>query len=125
MSNSTTCSSNTPTPFFAHSCSVSAKPGSRLSQFSALGKCCPAPGYINGFGEGSSINCYAYCNTTGVQEAKEAESCIKDYFSNLPDSTTEWKCDTADSGAAMRGRTSGWCGLVILGLVVSAAATML
>ncbi|OBT63086.1 hypothetical protein VE03_07413 [Pseudogymnoascus sp. 23342-1-I1] len=127
MSNSTSCSSTTPGPafFFAHSCSVTAIPGSSLSHFSALSKCCPAPGYINGFGDSPTINCYAYCNTTGVQEAKTAESCIKDYFASRPDSTTEWKCDTADTGAAMRGRTSGWCGLVMLGLVVSAAATML
>lgn len=128
MSNSTSCSSNIPKLFFEHSCSVSAKPGSSLNQFSALSKCCPAPAYIHGFGDSAIIGCYAYCNTTSTQAAKEAESCIKDYFSKLPESTTEWRCDTADTadtGAAMRGRACGWSGLVMLGLVVSAAATML
>lgn len=53
------------------------------------------------------------------------ESCLKDYFSTSLDSTTFWKCDTANTGVAMRGRARAWGGLVMLGLVVSAAATMM
>ncbi|KFY81156.1 hypothetical protein V499_00090 [Pseudogymnoascus sp. VKM F-103] len=120
--NSTSCSSITPTPFFDHSCALLAPPGSSLEKPSALYDCCQ--GTIFSYGDSNLIDCYAYCNATGVKEARDTESCLKDYFSARPDTKTVWKCNTVDNGAAVQGRASGWGGLVVLGLVVSVVTTM-
>ncbi|OBT83604.1 hypothetical protein VE02_07984 [Pseudogymnoascus sp. 03VT05] len=121
--NSTSCSSIIPNPFFDHSCALLAPPGSNLDKPSALYDCCQ--GSIFTYGDSSTIDCYGYCNATDAKAARTMESCLMDYFSARPDTTTVWKCNTANAGVAIQGRASGWGGLVVLGLVVSAAATMM
>lgn len=95
----------------------------------ALETCCPSA-VVPISDDTFKTRCFSYCNTTSLEEALEASYCLGNYTLKHPkDFLVNLGCDikgaTDDSGAATLGRTGGWGGLVILGLVVSAAATMM
>lgn len=71
-------------------------------------------------------SCYSTCKTTGPEMALEISYCLGNYTLKHPDYYFgSLGCETTASGATMLGRTSSWGGLAMLGLVVSAAATMM
>lgn len=77
------------------------------------------------YGTREQKGCFHYCRADDEEGSLKMQECFKDYKSRLPDHIfVGLKCDER-SGATMLGRTSGWGGLVLLGLVVSTAATML
>ncbi|KFY48272.1 hypothetical protein V495_01478 [Pseudogymnoascus sp. VKM F-4514 (FW-929)] len=89
----------------------------------ALNACCPLD--VVQSTEPGPDSCYSYCANNDKEQALKTQNCLDNYAAGHPDYFFgNLKCNIP-SGATMLGRTSGWGGLVILGLVVSAAATMM
>ncbi|KFY32177.1 hypothetical protein V493_00429 [Pseudogymnoascus sp. VKM F-4281 (FW-2241)] len=88
----------------------------------AMKACCPSP--IELWGPDEVNRCYHYCDIKTSEQAWETEYCFGNYSEAHPDQFfADLKCGTDNkSGATMLGRTSGWGGLALLGLVVSVAA---
>ena len=91
----------------------------------AMIACCSSSG-ISPYGTDGIEPCYSWCSSPTPQETLKTRWCLGNYTEARPDSFfAGLVCDTRESGATVLGRTSGWGGLVVLGLVVSAAATMM
>lgn len=89
----------------------------------ALNACCPLD-VVQNTGTGPD-SCYSVCANNDKEQALKTQQCLNNYAAGHPDYFFgNLECNIP-SGATMLGRTSGWAGLVVLGLVVSAAATMM
>ncbi|KFY15109.1 hypothetical protein V492_02211 [Pseudogymnoascus sp. VKM F-4246] len=98
----------------------------------AMIKCCPSD--VEAWkDDGAGKTCYSSCKTSGIDEAAKANKCFELYKSQYPDyffgtlgCNLGDETENADKpgSAPMLGRTGGWGGLVVLGLVISTAATM-
>lgn len=88
----------------------------RLANQAALEACCTTP--ILPY---DTSNCHSYCTGKDSEESLTMQKCISEYISQHPDDSFPGLVCDEKSGATMLRRTSGWGGLAILGLVVSAA----
>lgn len=91
----------------------------------AMIACCPSS-IVTPYGTDDIEPCYSWCSNVDLQHALETSWCLGNYTEARPDSFfAGLGCDTRESGATILGRTGSWGGLVVLGLVVSTAATMM
>lgn len=91
----------------------------------ALIECCPSA--VQPAGTDETSRCHSYCTTSGLEEAEKTNWCLGNYTAARPGYYFGiLQCDTAVvSGATILGRSSGWGGLVVLGLVMSTVMTMM
>lgn len=108
---------------FETNCGLNGLAGTRLA--GAVKSCCPRANYTPQNGNQSGLNCAVSCNTLTAQEAIDWNPCLNDYYDNHDENEETWTCNTPDPNAAVRGRSTGWGGLVVLCLAVSTAVTML
>ncbi|OBT67606.1 hypothetical protein VE03_03709 [Pseudogymnoascus sp. 23342-1-I1] len=109
---------------FQSGCFLRGEAGTRLA--GALKSCCPQiRSNLPEQGNSSGTNCYVSCDKPTEQQADEANPCMIDYFAKHDENEETWTCSTPDPNTAIRGRSTGWGGLVVLCLAVSTAVTML
>ncbi|KFY44812.1 hypothetical protein V494_01298 [Pseudogymnoascus sp. VKM F-4513 (FW-928)] len=126
MSNSSGCTDTSIWSPYKFSCSLALGPRSNHTgegELDLLKACCSSPDKVGTVDGG----CRAYCNSTSREQGKQVGDCLFNYLREHRDEANGYGCDAAppESSATMLGRTSGWAGLAMLGLLASAAATML